>query len=91
MCHLKVGDLFEGCNYHPHYCTEVDGDDIYGISLLDGSYYSGSLKHCGIIKLTLEQVLHCREVGIEKYVKEREKEEEEEWKIYVAEEKEKNS
>ena len=70
---FKIGDIFEDCKYHPNYCTCVDGDNINGISLLDGSYCSCSIYHCGIRHLNLNDVLHIREIGIKRYVREQEK------------------
>ncbi len=56
---LEVGDIFEDCAFHPVLSLGVDyeGDDIWGISLIDGSHpRSCSLVHCGVRKLTLEEV-----------------------------------
>ena len=53
---IKVGDIYEDCAYHPVKCTHSDGDDVEGISLLDGSEpRSCSIKHCGVKKLTQKQ------------------------------------
>ncbi|MDP9123426.1 MAG: hypothetical protein M3N82_02320 [Pseudomonadota bacterium] len=37
---LSPGDLYEDCSFHPVVCVEVDydRDEIFGISLIDGSY-----------------------------------------------------
>lgn len=54
---LKVGDVYQDCAYHPVRCTELDGDDISGISLLDGSSpRSCSIKHCGVRKMKDNEV-----------------------------------
>ncbi len=34
---IHVGDFFEECFWHPCLCKSVDGDDVDGISLVDGS------------------------------------------------------
>ena len=75
----KVGDIFEGCSYHPIFCTLVEKKErcVSGISLLDGSQsVSCSLDHCGVVPLTIEDVLHIREIGLKKYIEEREAEKE---------------
>lgn len=75
----KLGDIFEACNYHPVFCTLVEEDErcVSGISLLDGTQsVSCSLDHCGVVPLTIEDVLHIRKIGLEKYIDEREAEEE---------------
>jgi hypothetical protein len=55
---LRPGDIYESCTYHPVLCLGVDykQDEIWGISLIDGSYpQSCSLVHCGVKKLSLRQ------------------------------------
>lgn len=50
---ISVGDIYEDCAYHPVRCTEVEDDDVTGVSLIDGSSpRSCSIKHCGVRKLT---------------------------------------
>ena len=34
---IKPGDIYEDCTYHPVLCTWRDGDEVAGISLIDGS------------------------------------------------------
>lgn len=54
----KVGNFYWDCNYHPVLATEVDGDDIAGISLFDGTQpRSCSMLYCGIDWLTYQQVV----------------------------------
>lgn len=54
---IKVGDIYWDCAYHPVLCIESDGDDISGVSLLDGSRpRSCSILHCGVIRLNADQV-----------------------------------
>lgn len=58
---IKPGEIYEDCAYHPVLCTLVDGDHVEGISLLDGSApRSCSIKHCGVVVLTIEQVISMR-------------------------------
>jgi hypothetical protein len=55
---IKVGDLFEDCSFHPVLCLGVDyqEDEIWGVSLIDGSYpRSCSLLHCGVRKLSEQE------------------------------------
>ena len=50
---FKVGDIYEDCAYHPVICEEIEGDDIAGVSMLDGSRpRSCSLRHCGVRKMS---------------------------------------
>lgn len=50
---IKVGDIYEDCAYHPVKCTLREGDDLEGISLVDGSSpRCCSIKNCGVVKLT---------------------------------------
>lgn len=55
---FRVGDLYEDSEFHPCLVVGVDydEDDIWGISLIDGSYpRSCSLSHSGVKKLTVEE------------------------------------
>jgi len=53
---IKPGDIYENCNFQPCICMGVDGDDVWGISLIDGSYpWSCSIAHCAIRKLTPQE------------------------------------
>jgi hypothetical protein len=64
---LLPGDLFEDCRYHPCLCTESnspdDADGVYGISLVDGTPSGCSIAHCGLRKLTVEEVDHWKYFG----------------------------
>lgn len=63
---LSPGDLYEDCSFHPVVCVEVDydRDEIFGISLIDGSYMrSCSLRFCGVRKLTIEEAWKIRRYG----------------------------
>jgi hypothetical protein len=61
---IKEGDFYMDCSYHPCLCTEVDGDDIFGISLVDGSFpRSCSVKHCAPRKLSFNQARVLRLLG----------------------------
>lgn len=60
---IKVGDIFLDCDNHPVFCTEVDGDDVAGISLIDGSHpRSCSITHCAVTKLKLKKAVELRDV-----------------------------
>lgn len=66
MTSISPGDYYEDCSYHPCLCISVDedGDGISGISLVDGSYpRSCSIEHCGIRKLSLEEVILWKQKG----------------------------
>lgn len=52
------GDLYEDCAGHPCLCVGINvaDDDIWGISLIDGSSpRSCSLANCGVRKLGVEE------------------------------------
>lgn len=60
---IFVGDIYEDCAYHPVLCTEADGDDIAGISLVDGSLRSCSIIHCGVLRLSLAEAIIIKNNG----------------------------
>ncbi len=61
---VKPGQYYEDCSLHPCLCVRVDGDEVSGISLIDGSYpRSCSLNHCGVIGLTFEQAMDRKFYG----------------------------
>lgn len=63
---LQPGDIYEDCAYHPCLClgAEPNGFEIWGISLVDGSYpRSCDLQHCGVRKLTLEEAWRWKRHG----------------------------
>ena len=54
---IAPGDIYEDCSYHPVLCTSRDGDEVQGISLIDGSRPRAcSLTHCGVVKLEIAAV-----------------------------------
>jgi len=56
---IKVGDYIENCKYHPVLVTEVDGDQIGGISLIDGSWPNlCSIINCKITKLSVKDAIN---------------------------------
>lgn len=64
---IRAGDIYEDCAFHPVLCTRVDvnddqiGDDVYGISLMDATAPRAcSVKHCGVVKLSIDDVLAAR-------------------------------
>lgn len=59
-----IGDFYEDCMFHPCLVTYVKGDDLRGISLIDGSEPRGcSIQYCCPRKLTMKQVLRIKENG----------------------------
>jgi len=61
---IKVGEYYEDCSYHPCVCIRVDGDELFGISLVDGS--AGrccSIINCGVVKLSLKEACELRFYG----------------------------
>jgi len=58
---VSPGDIYEDCAFHPVLCTDTCDDEVRGISLIDAtSPRSCSLIHCGVIKLTIAEVLEAR-------------------------------
>lgn len=59
---ISPGDIYEDCAFHPVLCTNSHEDQISGISLIDATAPRAcSLTHCGIIKLTIADVLEARD------------------------------
>ena len=54
---FKVGEYFEGCNFHPILVTENSGDNVVGISLINGSHTSCSVRHCGCRKISVNEAI----------------------------------
>lgn len=50
------GTVIEDCSYHPCIIKENDNGDLTCLSLLTNTYGCCSLFHCGVIKLTAEEV-----------------------------------
>lgn len=60
---IRVGDIYEDCDYHPVLCTESSRWDVAGISLIDGTTpRSCSVEDCAIRKLSLSSAVELREV-----------------------------
>lgn len=59
---IQPGGIYEDCHGHPVLCTENDGDQLSGISLLDGTWPRGcSIACCAPEKMTLEEAIRRRE------------------------------
>ena len=66
MEQIQPGDFYEDSAYHPCVCVEcsIEKDEIWGISLIDGSYpRSESLSLSGIRKLDIGQVWEWKTNG----------------------------
>ncbi len=58
---ITVGGIYEDCSFHPCLCTLIEGDDIEGISLLDGTApRSCSQAHCGPTALTVSEAVSIK-------------------------------
>lgn len=58
---IRPGDIYEDCAFHPVLCTRAEGDEVEGISLIDASSLrSCDLRHCGVVKLSVADVLAAR-------------------------------
>jgi hypothetical protein len=51
------GDIYEDCRRHPMLCIAHDGDEVSGISLLDGSQQRCLISSCGIVRLEIAGVI----------------------------------
>jgi hypothetical protein len=61
---LKPGEIYEDCFCHPCLCTRVDGNEVSGISLIDGSYpRMCSIDACDIRKLTVDEASFWKSNG----------------------------
>lgn len=67
---IKIGDYYKDCSYRPRICTNIDGDDIVGKSVIDGELGDCSLKHCCPEKITEKEALELKEIWITKGEKE---------------------
>lgn len=53
---IKPGDIYEDSAYHPCICIGVDNDEVWGISLIDGTYpRTETIGLSGIRKLALAE------------------------------------
>jgi hypothetical protein len=53
---IAPGEIYEDSAYHPCLCVGVEGNEIWGISLIDGSYpRTEELGLSGVRKLTVEE------------------------------------
>jgi hypothetical protein len=58
---IRPGDIYEDCAFHPVLCTGNEGEAVEGISLIDASSpRSCDLRHCGVVKLSVSDVLAAR-------------------------------
>ncbi|HEX2756229.1 MAG TPA: hypothetical protein VHM48_12235 [Candidatus Limnocylindrales bacterium] len=61
---VQPGDFYEDCRYHPVICIEADyseeGDELRGISLVDGGIGSCSPRHCGPVKMSAAETIERR-------------------------------
>jgi hypothetical protein len=58
---INPGDIYEDCAFHPVLCTHNDGGSLMGISLIDATTpRSCDLNHCGVIKLSVADVIAAR-------------------------------
>ncbi len=50
---IQPGDIYEDSAYHPCLCMGTEGHEIWGVSLIDGSYpRSEDIAFSGVRKLT---------------------------------------
>ena len=61
---IKPGDIYEDSAFHPCICIGVENAEIWGISLVDGSYpRSEEIGLSGVRKLTTEEAWEWRTAG----------------------------
>jgi hypothetical protein len=59
--YIRPGDVYEDCAFHPVFCLFNDGDQIHGVSLVDGSAPRAcSIGHCAVVKLSVDDVIEAR-------------------------------
>jgi hypothetical protein len=59
---IAAGGIYEDCSYHPCICIRIMGDDIEGISLIDGSSPRiCSFADCGPTALTVSEAVSIKE------------------------------
>lgn len=64
---FKPGDLYLDCAGHPVLCTESDGEQIGGISLVDGTWPRGcSILSCHPKRISIAQALKIKGCCISK-------------------------
>ena len=81
---IKVGEFYEDCAYHPVLCTKINGDNVEGISLVDGSFpRCCSIRNCGPKSISFKTAVRLKKYGPSKSKKEHidELEKEGEWKF----------
>jgi len=58
---LQLGEIYEDCDYHPCLCIRVDGYEVFGISLIDGSYPRNcEIGRCGLVKLSIAEAIESK-------------------------------
>jgi hypothetical protein len=61
---IEPGELYEDCAYHPCLCVAVEGKEITGISLIDGSSPRAcDLDLCGVRRLTPAEAWQWKQSG----------------------------
>ena len=61
---ISPGEIYEDCSYHPCLCLGTGNGEVWGISLIDGSYpRSCDLRMCGVRILTLEEAWEIKRNG----------------------------
>ncbi|MFC1827765.1 hypothetical protein ACFLZQ_07550 [Thermodesulfobacteriota bacterium] len=61
---IKPGDIYEDCSFHPCLWTATNGQEVWGISLINGSYpRSCDINICGVRKLSVEEALLWKTKG----------------------------
>ncbi len=58
---IRPGEIYEDCAFHPVLCTAVAGDEVRGISLVDGSIPRVcSMTTCGVMQLSVGEAAAVR-------------------------------
>jgi hypothetical protein len=61
---IHPGDLYEDCSFHPCICMGSTAVEVWGVSLIDGSYpRSCDIGLCGVRKITPEEAWQIKQSG----------------------------
>ena len=60
---IKRKDYYEDCGYIPRLCIDNNGESVAGISLIDGSIGSCSIRYCNPRKLTSDAAIRIAMYG----------------------------
>jgi uncharacterized Zn-finger protein len=66
---IEVGDYYIDYKCHPNLCLEIDGENIEGVSLINGCVGNCSLIHCEIEKVSFYEATEIKKNGPSEEIK----------------------